>query len=54
MLAAGILLVFAGVRDWLAPGFLSMAGRYHSSRFDIAFLLVSGLVFIITAIQKAT
>jgi hypothetical protein len=40
LLAAGLILVFAGFRDWLAPGFLSIAG-HRSSRLEIVLTLLS-------------
>jgi hypothetical protein len=52
LLAAGILFVLAGIRDWVAPGFLSIAGR-HWGWLDIAVNLLAGAVFIVVAVQKS-
>lgn len=49
LLVAGLLLIFAGIRDWVAPGFLSITGRAHG---DIALNLLLGVVFVAAAWQK--
>jgi hypothetical protein len=51
ILAGGILFFFAGVRDWIAPGFLSN-GR-HWGWLDIAVTISLGVFFIALFIAEA-
>jgi hypothetical protein len=52
LLAAGILFMLAGIRDWAAPGLLSIAGR-HWGWLDIAVNLLAGVLFIAVAVRKS-
>ncbi|HEY5885578.1 MAG TPA: hypothetical protein VIT88_12880 [Pyrinomonadaceae bacterium] len=48
LLAAGLLLATAGLRDIFAPGFLSMSPQVKST-FDIAMQFSAAAIFCITA-----
>ena len=43
---AGLLLIIAGIRDLVAPGFLAIS-RHTSSRLEIGIMLALGLVFLV-------
>jgi hypothetical protein len=49
LLAAGVLFILAGIRDWVAPGFFSIAGRVHG---DIELNLLVGILFIAASLRK--
>ena len=55
-LVVGVLLLLAGFRDWLAPGFLSLYNPRLYPRptpwGGIAMEAFAGVVFIIVAIQQ--
>jgi hypothetical protein len=53
LLAAGILLILTAARDWVAPGFFSIA-RLHASTLDIALEPLTGVIFIVAALRKRT
>lgn len=50
-LTAGALFLFAGFRDWVAPGFLSIAGRHRASLGDVALDLAAGVLFVAAALR---
>ena len=54
LLAAGVLSLLAGIRDWIAPGFFSISRHHHSDTIDITVELLAGAIFILLAIRKST